>query len=383
MLLTCKYRLYPTNVQAKTMSDTCWLCSIVYNRFLAERIDLYGKEKKSIRTFDQINAIPSLKNEIPRLKDVFSQTLQEVPRRLQKSFDAFFRRIKSGDKEKGFPKFRPARTYDSFTYPQSGFKLVSETNRVELSKIGSVKIKLHRPIQGKIKTLTIRRRGQHWYACFSCEIETTNKEKTNLNVGVDVGLTNLLATSDGILFPPAKHLRNSERKLKRLQRAVSRKKKGGSNRRKAVRKLARLHERITNQRKDTAFKAAHSLFTHYDGIAIEDLSIKNMVQDKYLSKPIHDSGWGILKQALVSKAQQWNKTLVFVDPKYTSQDCSQCGTRVHKSLAQRVHKCPNCGLVLNRDVNAAINILNKSGLGRAFGECAGIPDTVIQEASHF
>lgn len=371
LLKTYKYRLYPTNAQSKAMHETCFLCSLIYNQCLAERKEAYEKDRKTLTVYDQIKTLPDKKAENHRLRGVYAQVLQDVPRRLDRAFQAFFRRVKVGETP-GYPKFRTARKYDSFTYPQNGFSIPKEGpgGRLKLVKIGVVKIKFHRSIEGDIKTLTIRRQAGLWYACFSVEVEAKQLETTGKVVGIDLGVTNLAITSDGEFFPPSKNLRKAERKLKRLQRAVSRKQKGSGRRKKAIRQLQRFHVDVANQRKDQAYKMAHALLSRYDAVAMEQLQPLNMVKNHHLAKSIQDASWGILKQVLEVKAVEWGRKIVFVDPKYTSQECSGCGAMVKKTLATRQHNCPNCALSIHRDVNAAINILKKSGLDGAIGDSA-------------
>lgn len=336
------------------MHETCFLCSLVYNQFLAERRKAYKTDGVSLTVYDQIKTLPSKKQTDPRLTQVYSQVLQDVARRVDRAFQGFFRRVKAGEKP-GYPRFRSARRYDSFTYPQSGFHL--NGNRLKLSKIGSVKVKLHRPIEGEIKTLSIRRLNGKWYACFSVEVDAKPLPATNTAVGLDVGLEKFAATSDGEFFANPRHLRQSEKKLKRIQRTVSRRKKGSQRRHRAVQNLARAHEKVTNQRKDVAHKVARILVNRYGLIAVEDLQIKNMVRNHHLAKSIADAGWGIFLAILAYKAEEAGRQLVKVNPRNTSQACSSCGAIVPKTLSQRWHRCPECGHEADRDTNAAINVL--------------------------
>jgi putative transposase len=354
MLKAYKYRLYPNKEQKKKLNDTLWLCSMVYNRCLAERRDAWKNEQRSLTAYDQIKQLPVWKKEDPRLNQVYSQVLQDVVRRLDKAFQAFFRRVKVGEKP-GYPRFKSARRYDSFTYPQNGFQL--QNGRLQLAKIGLVKIKLHRPLQGKVKTLTIRRQADGWYACFSVEVEPSILPPSQKAVGIDLGVESFAVTSDGEFFPAARHLRRAERNLKRLQRMVSRRQKGSTRRKKAVRQLAKAHLHIANQRKDMAHKVARSLVNRYGIIAVEDLNILGMLRNHHLAKSISDAGWGLFVNILKAKAAEAGRQVVEVDPRNTSQVCSGCGCIVKKPLSQRWHDCPECGTSLHRDVNAARNIL--------------------------
>ena len=352
-----KYRLYPNKEQERKLNETLWLCSMVYNRCLAERRDAWKNEQRSLTAYDQIKQLPIWKKEDLRLNQVYSQVLQDVVRRVDKAFQAFFRRVKAGEKP-GYPRFKSARRYDSFTYPQSGFQL--QNGRLQLAKIGLVKIKLHRPLQGKVKTLTIRRQAGGWYACFSVEVDPAVLPPSNKAVGVDLGLESFAITSDGEFFPSARYLRKSERKLKQLQRMVSRRQKGSHRRQKAARQLAKAHAHVANQRRDMAHKIARSLVNRYGLIAVEALNVKGMFRNHHLAKSISDAGWGLFINILKGKAEEAGRQVVEVDPRNTSQDCSGCGALVPKPLSQRWHDCPHCGTSLHRDVNAARNILQKA-----------------------
>lgn len=289
------------------------------------------------------------------MQSVYCQVLQHVGKNLLKSYDNFFRRIKSGQEKPGFPKFKGRQHFDSFCYTQSGFKL--EDGRLALSMIGEIKIKLHRPVVGKIKTCTIKRRNGKYYACLACETELQPLPPTGQAVGIDVGITDLAVTSDGNFFPKLAAYRKAEKRLKYLQRMVSRRKKGSNRRRKAVKLLARQHEKVANQRRDAAHKISARLIRNYDLIAHEDLKIKNMLKNEHLAKSIADAGWNLLFQFLTDKARDAGRRIVPVPPAHTSQICSQCGELVPKKLSQRQHNCPHCGLSLQRDINAARNIL--------------------------
>jgi putative transposase len=379
MVKTYKYKLYPTKAQKQVMHETTFLCSLVYNQCLAQRKEAWEKEHRSISCYDQIKQLPDMREKDIRYQSVHSQVLQDTVSRVDKSFQNFFRRVKAGDTP-GYPRFKSARRYDSFTYPQSGFKL--NGRKLFLSRIGNVKIKLHRPIEGEIRTLTIHRQADGWFACVSCEISpwrerctTAFKEplsSTGKDVGIDVGLENFATTSDGEFFPPIKDLRKAEKKIKRLQREVARRKKGSKRRKKSVWRLKRAHLRVANKRRDTHHKVARKLVDKYDTIAIEDLSTNNMMKNHHLAKSISDAGWYSFSLILAAKAEEAGRKVVKVDPKFTSQVCSGCGAIVQKELKERWHSC-KCGCELHRDVNAAINILTKAnikqlGEGIAFGD---------------
>jgi putative transposase len=359
VLKTYKFRLYPTEQQQEKIQSTLERCRMLYNRLLDERIHAYKTEGRTLTYGQQANTFSERKQHIPALKEVHSQVLQDVARRLDKTYHSFFRRVKNGEKA-GFPRFKPPTRYDSFTYPQSGFAL--DGKRIELSKIGHVRIKLHRQPQGKIKTCTITVKNERYYACLSCEVEAQPLPKTNGQVGVDLGVKQLAATSDGHIFVAPNHLRKSEAKLKRQQKAVSRKRRGSGRRRKAVLSLARQHEHVANQRKDYAHQISRKLVDRYDLIAFEDLNVQGMMKNHRLAKSIADAGWNQLVQFVAYKAESAGRQVERVDPRHTSQCCSNpaCQEIVKKTLAERMHHCPHCGTTLDRDVNAAINILARA-----------------------
>jgi putative transposase len=357
MLIAFKYRLYPTREQKRAIHFTLERCRLLYNRLLEERILAYRSEGKSLNYYDQANTFNDRKQHIPVLKQVHSQVLQDVAKRLDKAFQAFFRRVKN-DEEPGFPRFKPEQRYDSFTYPQGGHTLVG--NKVRLSKIGDVKIKLHRQPQGKIKTCTITVKNGKYYACFSCEVDGQPLPSSTNQVGVDLGLKHLAITSEGETFEAPKRLRHTERKLKQLQRSVSRKQRGSSRRKKSVRMLAKLHENVSNGRKDHAHKVSRELVNRYGLIAFENLNVQGMVKNHHLAKSIADAGWRQLVQFTTYKAESAGRVVVQVDPRNTSQQCSRCGEIVKKALSVRIHRCDHCGYTADRDENAARNILQRA-----------------------
>lgn len=291
--------------------------------------------------------------------EVHSQVKQDVIRRLGKSFDSFFRRCKKGETKVGYPRFKGKNRYNSFTYPQSGFSISGK--KLKLSKIGEIRIVQHREIEGKIKTCTIRRDGIQWYATFSVVIKNNVKPVEPIAfIGIDVGLNSIVTLSDGAQVNSPKYYCNTEIKLKKQQHELSRKKKFSNNWKKQCDKVNKLHRKIRNQRNDFNHKLSRELINVYDCIVFEDLNIKDMVKNSRLSKSIHDASWSNLIQFTKYKAEEAGKFVKLVNPCNTSQICSNCGQNVKKSLATRTHNCPHCGLIIDRDHNAAINILNRA-----------------------
>ena len=290
-----------------------------------------------------------------------SQVLQDVLKRLDRAFQNFFRRVKNGDDEAGYPRFKPKDGFNSFTFPQKGFKI--EAGKLVLSKIGAIKLIQHReiPEEGIIKTCAIKRAVDQWYVTFVVELPNVEVEKEEIKsaVGIDLGLTDIATLSTGEKIDNPRWLGGSEKKLAKEQRRLARKKKGSCNRKKQKTIVATVHRKIRNQRSDFHHKASTELVADYDLIVFEDLQIKNMVKNKYLAKSISDAGWNQVVSYTTYKAEWAGKIVELVNPNGTSQLCSRCGAEVKKSLAVRTHRCSCCGLVMDRDENAAINILNR------------------------
>jgi len=358
MKITHRYRLYPTKAQRTSLRNALDACRWVYNKTLEVRRDAWQERQESMTRFDTIGMLREWKQDFPRLKLAHSQTLQDACTRVDLAFKAFFRRVKRGDKP-GYPRFRSKNRYDSFTYIQSGFNLIG-SSKLYLSKIGNVKIKLHRPIQGKIKTLTIRRDSLgNWWACFSCKFEPEPQPPVPDIVGVDVGLEKFATLSTGEQIENPRFFRKDEKSLAKAQRKLSTCDKGTPERRKKKRVIQHIHQRIANRRKDFAHKLSRRLINEFQIIAFEDLDIPHMQSDNWrsMNKGISDAAWNQLVRLTQAKAEWAGRTVVKVDPRNTSQMCSGCGEIVKKDLSVRIHECPHCGLVLNRDLNAALNIL--------------------------
>jgi putative transposase len=357
---TFQYRLYPTKAQRKRMEATLETCRRWYNTCLAERRDAYHERGETIRKFEQMRQIKSLKATNPYAAAVCSQTLQVVVADLDKAFQAFFRRVKAGEKP-GFPRFKGRNRFHSFGFKEYGNGFKIDGRRLRLFSIGRVAVRWHQPIEGKIKTLRIVRKAGKWYASFACEVEVQPLPTTGHEVGIDVGIASLITTSDGEKVEHPNWYRAGQRKLRVLGRRVARRKKGGSNRRKAIVQLQRQHARIANQRKDYLHKLAHDLIQRYDRIALEDLRITNMVRNPHLAKSILDAAWGSLLLILLSKAASAGREVCVVDPRGTSRTCFRCGHVFEGlTLADRWISCP-CGWSCDRDENAALNILKRAG----------------------
>ncbi len=360
ILKTYKYRLYPTPSQSRKLEQTVETCRRWYNTCLEERKTAWETEKHSVGKYEQLAKVKEYRKGNVYAGQVHSHILQVVVADVDKSFQAFFRRVEAGATP-GYPRFKSSNRFDSFGLKEytNGFKL--DGRRLRVSGIGRVRVRWHRPLEGKIKTVRIRRQAGKWYACFACEVGEESLPATGKAVGVDVGIHHLLATSENEVVENPRWYQVEQRKLRIIQRRVARRKMGGSNRGKAVLDLQRRQFHITNRRKDYLEKLSHHLIANYDVIALEDLQIQGMVRNHHLSKSILDAGWGYLKMRLVSKAVDAGREVIFVNPAYTSKTCSSCGAGFEDlSLADRWVDC-SCGLSLDRDVNAACNILIRAG----------------------
>jgi putative transposase len=359
---TFKYKLYPTPQQEQTMAFVLRRCRELYNAALQERRDAWHKCGKSITAAHQCAQLPFIKAVRPEYHDVHSQVLQEALRRLDRAFQAFFRRVQAGE-EPGYPRFQRGSRYHSFTYKQFGNGATLEDGDLVLVKIGRIPVCWSRPLEGTPKTVTITKEADGWYGCFACEaVPIKPLPPTGAETGIDVGLKVFLVTAQGDVVENPRHYRTAEKALVKAQRRVSRRKQGSNRRKKVVRLLAKKHQKVKRQRRDFHHKTALHLVRTYDVIYLEDLKVANLVQNNHLAKSISDAGWAQFRTILEGKAVYAGRRVIAVPPAYTSQDCSNCGERVEKSLSIRTHVCANCGLVLDRDENAARNI---QGAGQA------------------
>lgn len=357
MRKTFKYRIFPNRKQRTKLNQTLEICREVYNSTLNLRRNTWEQEGKTLSFYDTNKLLPIWKVSNPELKNVFSQVLQEVQGRVDLAYKAFFRRIKKGEKP-GYPRFRNFGRYDSFTFTQVGFEL--KDDRLYLSKIGDIKIKLHRLIEGIIKTLTIRKDSiGNWYACFSCEVEQKSLLMSTEMVGIDLGLTTFATFSNGETIERQRWIKQDEKDLERVQRKISRLSKGAPERRKAIKTLNHVYTRIKNRRNNFAHQESRKLVNRFGLIVFEDLNIEEMKVNcrKTINKGISDVAWGKMMNFSQYKAAEAGRGFIKVDPKGTTQECSSCGVYVFKDLSIRIHNCSNCGLKISRDLNAALNIL--------------------------
>ena len=353
---TLKYKLKPTTEQEWMLDHTLMLCRHVYNAAVGERRGAWQKGNVSVGYYQQKAELPRIKAAMPEYAEVHSQVLQEVVQRVDRAFQAFFRRIRSGETP-GYPRFHGRDRYNSVTYPQFGNGATLDNGFLVLSKIGRVAVRWSRPLEGTPKTVTISREADGWYACCSCaEVPMQPLAPTGQETGIDLGLETFATLADGTRICHPGWYRQTECHLKTAQRRVARRKTGSTRRRKAVQWLAKMHLKVKRRRRDFHHKTALHLVRHYDTIYHEDLQTANMVKNHQLAKSISDAGWSGFLNILAAKAVYAGRRAVAVPPAYTSQTCSGCGVIVAKGLSVRWHSCPDCGASLHRDENAAKNI---------------------------
>ena len=351
-----KYRIYPKKAEKIIIDETIEHCRLLYNRLIEERKISYEKDNTGLNKYDQIKTLPERKKYISAYNNIYSQVLQNVCDRVDKSYKNFFRRVKEGKEKAGYPRYQGQNKYNSFTYPQSGYYI--NENILTLSKIGKVKVKLHREIGGISKTCTIIRKNDKYYVCFSCEVEERILPSTGKEIGIDVGIKTFVVGSDGLEIENKKVYKKASKNLRHLQKLVSKKIKRSKRRKAYVKKLSKAHELVSNQRQDVINKTVHYLINNYDVIIHEDLKVKNMVKNHKLAGAISDVSWGKLFESLESAAKtNANKKIIKVNPRNTSKKCSCCGNiKESLKLSERTYNCDICGLKLDRDINAAINI---------------------------
>lgn len=375
MRTSYQYKIKPTQEQVEKIARTLEMLRCQYNYLLAQRFDWHEQNlcpldrcplicqipelKEQPNYYSQKASLTQLKVDRPWYKEIHSQVLQEVPKKVEITFERWLKGDSKG-KKSGRPRFKGVGQYKTFTYPQ--FKRHHfANNKITLSKIGDVKVIVHRPIPVgfDIKTVSVTKKADGYYVTLSLDDQTVPTIKPDFNsdniVGIDVGLIDFYVASDGSRINAPKHLRKAERKLKSAQRRVARRKKGSNRRKKAIKKLAIQHKKVADTRKDFHFKTARTLLDKYDVIAVEKLNIKGLVKTQ-LAKSINDAGWGQFIIILSNKAENAGLKVISVNPNGTSQECSNGGHKVKKRLSQRMHNCPVCHTSLCRDLNAAINI---------------------------
>lgn len=360
MRLTYKYRLRPTKAQQRQLEQTLELCRFVYNETLATRKNAYEQRGESLSYYQTARLLPIWKANKPELSRVHSQVLQNAMIRVDLAFQAFFRRVKAGEKP-GYPRFKSYGCYDSLTYPQYGNGVKLDGNTLTLSKLGDVDVHLHRPIEGESKTVTIQRSAGKWYVCFSCDVKPKPLIATGRVVGIDLGLKTFAVFSDGDEIQRQRWMKRDQRDISRLQCKKEVLPLSSCERRKVVHALQHGYQRATNRRNNFAHQESRKLINIYQFIALEKLEIQQMQAQgkRVINRNIADVAWGQFVQYTTYKAESAGRSVVLVNPHGTTQECSGCGQVVPKDLSVRVHDCPHCGLKIDRDLNAALNILRR------------------------
>jgi len=383
MRTSYQYKIKPTKEQAEKIDKILEMLRCQYNYLLAQRFEWYEQNRSPIdrcslivcylpelkeqpNYYNRKASLTQLKKDRPWYKEIHSQVLQEVPKKVELAFDRWLKGDSKG-KKSGRPRFKGAGQYKTFTFPQ--FKQHHfVNNRITLSKIGDVKVIVHRQIPEafNIKTVSVTKKADGYYVTLSLDDKTVPSIKPDFNpdniVGIDVGLIDFIVTSDNERIAAPKHLRKAERKLKSAQRRVSRRQKGSNRRKKAMKKLGIQHKKVADARKDFHFKTVNNFLKKYDVVAVEKLNIKRLARTR-LAKSINDAGWGKFITILSNKAENAGLKVIAVNPNGTSQACHNCGHKVKKSLSQRMHHCSVCHTSLCRDLNAAINIKNRGTHG--------------------
>jgi putative transposase len=351
-----KYKLKPAPHQERVMAETLWRCRTLYNAALEQGVFLWKQRGVSLTRYKQEAELKDLRADLPGYAAIHSHILQDVLARLDRTYQAFFRRMRAGQTP-GFTRFQGRTRYHSFTYKEYGNGARLDNGFLVLSKVGRIVVRWSRPLEGTPKTVTLSREADGWYAILSCaDVPAQPLPPTGRETGIDVGLKVFLITADGEAVANPRLHRRGEKKLAKAHRRVSRRTKGSKRRGKAVGQLAKAHQTVKRQHTDFQHKTALLLLQRYDTIYLEDLRVANMVRNHHLAKSISDAGWAAFRAILEAKAACAGRRVIAVPAHYTSQDCSGCGTRIPKSLSVRTHVCTSCGLVLDRDENAARNI---------------------------
>jgi putative transposase len=357
MRRTFKYRLLGNKMAFNKLDTWLYLCRYLYNVALSQRISIYRQNKGRIRKNEQQSQLPELKMEFPEYKEINSQTLQQVVERLDNNIECFFRRIKEGAKKASFPRFKSQNRYNSFVLKQFGWKLNGKY--LMITNVGKFKIRLSRPVEGDIKTITIRKEHNNWYACFSCNNVPEKKlPKLDTIVGLDVGIKSFLVDSDGNVTDNPRYLKNSEAILRRRHKSFDRSKKGSKRKSDARILLSKAYEKVKNQRNDFLHKLSTQYVKNYGTLVFENLNIKGLVMNSRMSKAISDVGWGYFYEYCAYKAEEAGRQIIQINRfEPTSKTCSECGAINEKlHLGDRKWVCLSCGVLHDRDHNAAKNI---------------------------
>ena len=361
---TYKEKLRPTPTQERALDEALWRWRDLYNAALEQRITAWQRRHVSISRFEQEAELKDIRAAFPEYEAIHSHVLQDVLARLDRTYQAFFRRLQRGEKA-GFPRFKGSNRYHSFSFKEYGNGARLDNGVLVLSKVGRISVHWSRPLEGTPKTITVSKEADGWYVAISCaEVPVQPLPSTGQETGIDLGLESFATLANGQPIFTPRYYRKAQAYLRRCQRRVARRRKGSHRRAKAVKLLAKAQQHIARQRRDFHHQQARKLVQAYDVIYHEDLRVANMLRNHCLAKSISDAGWGAFLSILAFKAASAGKQVVAVNPAFSSQRCSGqgCGAIVQKGLSVRWHACPECGTSLHRDHNAALNILQ---LGQA------------------
>ncbi len=381
-----KFRIYPDLKRQLEIDLQLTLSKNLYNKLLEQSKDAFIKDKNFKLNISTLNRM--MKRIVSENKDylrIYSQTRQNISIKLQKSYQNFFRRCKkkkSGNNQKvGFPRFKSKDRYYSIVYPQDNGAFKVENGRLRVSRIGTMKIEHHRKMEGEIKTLTIKKEAGRYYAIFTAikDIKPMKIKDTN-PVGIDVGLETFAVLSDGTKIKKPNFKKDAQKRIARWQKILARKKKGSKNRERAKLHLQREYQRWTNQQNDCLHKITDQLIdSGYTSFAIEKLQVQNMLKTHSLANQISGASWFRFKEMLSYKAESAGMKMVEVNPRNTSKQCSNCGNIQEIFLSERIYRCNICGMQKDRDINAAINILEKAREGHPLRNAFGDTITTIQQ----
>jgi putative transposase len=369
LCLMYKYRLLPNKRQHMALQRILDQQGDLYNCALQKRRDAHRRAGKTITLFDQYRSLTEIRQSCPGWNQYPTNLQRGTLRRLDEAFKGFFARVKRGETP-GFPRFKSRRHLTSFEFSEWG-SIRFDGKRIRFKGLpGGLRVHLHRPLpERKILTAKFSRDAKGWSVCFSVRVTCAEVCAGTRQVGLDMGITYLATFSTGETIVNPRPARAAQKEQRRRQRALARCRRGSKRRQKVKTQVARLHTKIKNTRMTYMHQVSARLVREYDYIAIENLRVRNMVKNPYLSSAIHDAGWGILANFLTYKAAKAGGTVEEKDPRNTTQDCSACGEPVLKGLGQRIHHCPHCGLVMCRDRNAAINILQRGRSGSRVAQC--------------
>ncbi len=373
MIKSYEYKLYLNKKQIKTLENYLQVCCGLFNLALEQKTRSWNEKKVSISLYDQQKILTKLRNINPKYRNVPLGFERDALRRVDRAFKSFFRRCRLGQKP-GYPRFKKASTYKSIEFLEQ-HHYVKNNKIIYISGIGLVRARGQKfLLKGVQKALTILKKASGWFAQIMVDDLSAKPEKNKIqnSIGLDLGINNFIATSKGELFKGPKFLKKLDKKINRLQKKLNKKLKNSNRRVKITKKLGKVHEIIKLQRRNFCHKLSSSLVKDNDLIILEKLNIHSMIKDGYFNKSINDCGWSIFKEQVKYKAEWAGASLVFVNSKYTSQECPNCSVIAKKSLDERIHSCRNCGCTLDRDHAAAIVILKRGlkVLGLAETQCS-------------